>query len=61
MARELGVLSELQTAEVILNNTNCTLGFDATTQEVQVISIYITTQSDCFIVTVDELPVVQQY
>ena len=29
MAQELGVLSELQMAEVILNNSNCTLGFDA--------------------------------
>ena len=57
MARKLGVLSELQTAEVILNNSNCTLGFDATTQEeVHVNSIHITTKSDCFVVAVDELP-----
>ena len=56
MAQELGTISKLQTAEVTLNNSHCTLGFDATTQEVHVNSIHITTKSDCFVVAVDELP-----
>ncbi|KAL5481691.1 hypothetical protein EMCRGX_G021924 [Ephydatia muelleri] len=57
MTRELGVIAELQTAEVILDDHNITLGFDATTQEgVHVNSIHITTKTDCFVVAVDELP-----
>ncbi len=31
MARELGAIAELQTAETILGNVNTTIGFDATT------------------------------
>lgn len=47
MTRELGVIAELQTAEVILDDHNITLGFDATTQEgVHVNSIHITTKTD---------------
>ena len=48
-----GVLSELQMAEVILNNSNCTLGFDATIQEEVHLIAYISLQS--FVVPVDEL------
>ena len=45
MARELGVISELQAAEAILANENCTPGFDATTQEgVHINSIHFTTE-----------------
>ena len=33
MATELGAISELQTAETIIENDNVTVGFDATTQE----------------------------
>ena len=56
MARELGVISELQAAEAILANENCTLGFDATTQEgVHINSIHFTTQSECYAIAVDEL------
>ena len=56
MARELRVISELQAAEAILANENCTLGFDATTQEgVHINSIHFTTQSECYAIAVDEL------
>ncbi len=33
MARELGVVSNLQAAEIAMVTNNLTLGFDATTQE----------------------------
>ena len=33
MARELGVVMDLQAAELLMTNTNLTLGFDSTTQE----------------------------
>ena len=50
MTRELGVIAELQTAEVILDDHNITLGFDATTQEgIHLNSIHITTKTDCFV------------
>ena len=49
MARELGTIAELQTAEVILENSSVTLGFDATTQEAtHVNSVHFTTKDDCF-------------
>ena len=57
MARELGAISELQTAEAVLDNTNVTIGFDATTQEEQHInSIHFTTKDKCYAAAVDELP-----
>ena len=57
MARELGAISELQTAETILENENVTMGFDATTQEgVHINSIHFTTEKDCCTASVDELP-----
>ena len=43
--------------KTILANENCTLGFDATTQEgVHVNSIHVTTNTRCYSVAVDELP-----
>ena len=33
MARELGIVVDLQAAELLMTNTNLTLGFDSTTQE----------------------------
>ena len=33
MVRELGVISSFQAAKIIMETTNLTLGFDATTQE----------------------------
>ena len=57
MARELGAIAELQTADSILHNRNVTLGFDATTQEgIHVNSIHFTTKTDCVDGAVDELP-----
>lgn len=57
MARELGAVSELQTAEAIIENKDSTLGFDATTQEgTHVNSIHVTTRTDCYAIAVDELP-----
>ena len=37
MVRELGAISDLQAAEALLENRDCALGFDATTQEGQYI------------------------
>ena len=57
MARELGAISELQTAETILDNPNCTIGFDATTQEgTHINEIHFTTVSQCVCAAIDELP-----
>ena len=57
MTRELGVISELQAAQVILQNKNNTLGFDATTQEgVHINSIHITIETQCIVLAVDQLP-----
>ena len=57
MARELGAIAEMQTATTILRSENVTIGFDATTQEgVHVNSIHFTTQQDCSVAAVDQLP-----
>ena len=57
MARELGAISELQTAEMLLKEKNVTIGFDATTQEdVHINGIHFTTENTCFAAAVDELP-----
>lgn len=57
MTRELGGISDLQTAEALLANTHSTLGFDATTQEgIHLNSIHFTTKENCYFVAVDELP-----
>ena len=57
MARGLGAIAEMQTATTILRNDNVTIGFDATTQEgVHVNSIHFTTQQDCSVAAVDQLP-----
>nr|XP_055059726.1 uncharacterized protein LOC129443265 [Misgurnus anguillicaudatus]XP_055059727.1 uncharacterized protein LOC129443265 [Misgurnus anguillicaudatus]XP_055059728.1 uncharacterized protein LOC129443265 [Misgurnus anguillicaudatus]XP_055059729.1 uncharacterized protein LOC129443265 [Misgurnus anguillicaudatus]XP_055059730.1 uncharacterized protein LOC129443265 [Misgurnus anguillicaudatus]XP_055059731.1 uncharacterized protein LOC129443265 [Misgurnus anguillicaudatus]XP_055059732.1 uncharacterize len=57
MTREMGALSDLQTAEALLANTHTTLGFDATTQEgIHLNSIHFTTKENCYVVAVDELP-----
>jgi len=57
MARELGVITDLQTAEVAMTTENLTLGFDSTTQEgVQINSIHLTTKTKCFVVAIDQLP-----
>ena len=57
MARELGIIARLQTAEAICHHPHVTLGFDATTQEgVHINSLHVTTESSCYVVSVDELP-----
>ena len=57
MARELGVISEIQTAEAILRNKHVTLGFNATTQEgVHINSVHVTTVSSCYVIAIYELP-----
>ena len=57
MVRELGAISDFQTAEAILEKKDCTLGFDATTQEgVHLNSIHVTTETTCYVVAADELP-----
>ncbi|XP_070196680.1 uncharacterized protein, partial [Littorina saxatilis] len=44
MQRELGIITELQTAETAVNTKNITIGFDATTQEgVHVNAVHLTT------------------
>ena len=56
MARELGVISTIQVAEIAMETNNLTLGFDATTQEgAHVNSIHFTTVDKCVVVAIDEL------
>lgn len=56
MTRELGIISDLQTAELCVKTCNLTLGFDATTQEgVHINSIHLTTKTDCHVIAVDQL------
>ena len=57
MACELGALPELQAATTILASDNVTVGFDATTQEgVHVNTIHFTTNTQCFVAALDQLP-----
>ena len=56
MARELGAVAELHTAEMILSNKDSTVGFDATTQEgTHINEVHFTTKSECTSAAVDEL------
>ena len=56
MMRELGIISELQTAEIAFSTKNLTVGFDATTQEgVHVNVVHLTTDSSCMFVAIDQL------
>ncbi|XP_065647716.1 uncharacterized protein LOC136077090 [Hydra vulgaris] len=57
MMRELGVLSDIQAAEIAFTTKDLTLGFDATTQEgVHVNAVHLTTESVCMVVAIDQLP-----
>ncbi len=57
MARELGVLAQLQTAEAMLSKENNTLAFDATTQKgIHVNAVLVTSRSSCHFIAVDQLP-----
>lgn len=56
MARELGAISELQTAEFLLGTKDLTLGFDATTQEeTHNNSIHLTSKDQCLAAAVHVL------
>ncbi|ELT87136.1 hypothetical protein CAPTEDRAFT_189537 [Capitella teleta] len=56
MARELGCLALLQTAEVVVGTPNVTVGFDATTREGHHFnSIHFTLESGCVVAAIDEL------
>ena len=56
IVRELGAISELQTADVLLGST-VTLGFDATTQEgTHINAIHFTTKDSCVVASVEQLP-----
>ncbi|XP_070181627.1 uncharacterized protein [Littorina saxatilis] len=56
MAREIGVISELQAAETAIATKNLTLAFDATTQEgVHINAIHMTTETECVVVAIDQL------
>ena len=57
MAKELGVISQLQCAEALLANSNVTIAFDATTQEgVHINALVITTETKTLVCAIDELP-----
>ncbi|KAG1655884.1 Protein bric-a-brac 2 [Nymphon striatum] len=58
MARELGIICDIQSVESIFKHENATLGFDATTQEgVHINSIHITFASAmCLVIAIDQLP-----
>ena len=56
MARELGVISSVQSVELAINTEGLTLGFDATTQEgVHINSIHFTTVDKTLVVAIDQL------
>ena len=57
MARELGVLSKVQAAELMLKSHNLTIGFDATTQLGRHFnSVHITHNGGCMVLDVRVLP-----
>jgi hypothetical protein len=51
-------LTDFQAAEMLMKEENLTLGFDATTQEgVHVNSVHVTSQEECHVIDLDQLPV----
>ena len=57
MARELGIISDFQAAELLLKNEDVTLGFDAMTQEgVHINSVHITTKENSHALAIHQLP-----
>ena len=57
MVREMGVITELQTAEELMKNTNSTIVFEATMQEgVHVNSVHLAFKTGCLVVPIDQLP-----
>ena len=54
MARELGVISDLQVGELLMSSDSLTLGFDAMTQEgVHINSVQVTIKDNCCVISVD--------
>ena len=56
MVRELGPISDLQAAEAILENRDCTLELYATTQGTHLNSVHITIKANCYVTAADERP-----
>ena len=57
MAREMGVISDVACAELIMNTPNCTIAFDATTQEgVHVNVVSLSTPERSSVIALDQLP-----
>ena len=57
MARELGSIGDLQSAEQQCKPKILTLGFDATTQEgMHINNIHLTSVTDCNVIAIDQLP-----
>ncbi|ELU15948.1 hypothetical protein CAPTEDRAFT_190637, partial [Capitella teleta] len=57
MGVELGTFSDIQAGDFLYNETNLTLGFDATTQEgVHVNSIHVTSPDVCIVLSLEQLP-----
>ena len=57
MVGELGFLSDYVTADAVLNSTNATLIFDATTQDgIHVNCILLSTSDSCHLVSIKQLP-----
>jgi hypothetical protein len=57
MALEIGTWSDIQACELLFDNSNITLGFDATTQEgIHVNVIYMTVGEKCYVLSLEQLP-----
>ena len=57
MAREMGIIAQLQTAEGKINNKNVTLPFDVTTQEgIHISAALVTTARSTLVAVTDQVP-----
>ncbi len=56
MTMELGVISDFQVAEVLMEKDDLILGFDAMTQKrVHVNGVHVTSEHACHVVSIDQL------
>ena len=56
MSIELGLVSDLQTAEIAMVTEHLTIGFDATTQEgVHIYSTHFTTKTNCKVMSIEQI------
>ena len=56
MSIELGLVSDLQTAEIAMVTDHLTIGFDATTQEgVHINSTHFTTKTNCKVMSIEQI------